>query len=95
MYTFQEIPSAKKNSWGMCKNCRYRFYFDPPFGTGWTACRIMTDDEETFANEISGIPLEIRCNCPGFEKKTLLSMFKKRKQRIIYQGSDDTEVDDE
>jgi len=85
MYDFKELISKNKGCGGMCRNCRYRYYFQPPFGTGWVACDIITDDEKTFANAIADIPLEIRNNCPGFEKKTLFSWVKKPRPRIIYQ----------
>ena len=83
-YAFQEIPKLKKKHASMCSKCRYHFYFDAPFGPGWTACSIMTNDKSNWDCEISSIPLEIRNNCPGFEKKTLFSCFKKARSRIIY-----------
>lgn len=84
IYNFQEVSERKKVNYGMCSKCRYKHFFEPAFGTGWVACDIMTEDKSTYENCIFDIPLEIRNNCPGFEKRTLFSFVKSKRPRIIY-----------
>lgn len=90
-YSFQEVPKAGRPSLGMCKHCRNKRFIDPPFGCGWTACMIMTDNKDNYEVEIWAIPEEIRMNCPGFEKKTLFNLFKKYGPRIIYKQCGESE----
>ena len=82
---FTEIKPVNTEPKTKCEICRNKRYFEPSFSTGWVCCRRMTPSKDDFCVELSSIPLAIRENCPGFEKRSILNILKKKKNRIIYE----------